>query len=98
VCGSSCALLHSSHYGTEDDSLHDDVAVLPQRCVCCSVSQCVAVVLQCVAVSCSMLQCVAMCCSVLQCVAVCCRRDVYACISLCKNAEVCMFLCRSVGV
>ena len=31
-----------------------------------------AVVLQCVAVCCSVLQCVAVCCSVLQCVAVCC--------------------------
>jgi hypothetical protein len=30
-------------------------------------------ILQCVAVRCSVLQCVAMCCSVLQCVAVCCR-------------------------
>ena len=29
-------------------------------------------VLQCVAVCCSVLQCVAVCCSVLQCVAVCC--------------------------
>jgi len=40
--------------------------------VCCSVLQCVAVCLQCVAVWCSVLQCVAVCCSVLQCVAVCC--------------------------
>jgi len=31
-----------------------------------------AVLLQCVAVCCSVLQCVAVCCSVLQCVAVCC--------------------------
>jgi len=30
------------------------------------------VMLQCVAVCCSVLQCVAVCCSVLQCVAVCC--------------------------
>ena len=30
------------------------------------------IVLQCVAVCCSVLQCVAVCCSVLQCVAVCC--------------------------
>jgi len=30
------------------------------------------VLLQCVAVCCSVLQCVAVCCSVLQCVAVCC--------------------------
>jgi len=36
----------------------------------CSVLQCVAVLLQCVAVCCIMLQCVAVCCSVLQCVAV----------------------------
>jgi len=41
--------------------------------VCCSVLQCVWVVLQCVAVCCSVLQCVAVCCSVLQCVAVCVR-------------------------
>jgi len=31
------------------------------------------IVLQCVAVCCSVLQCVAVCCSVLQCVAVCCN-------------------------
>jgi len=36
--------------------------------VCCSVLQCVAVVLQCVAVCCSVLQCAAVCCSILQCV------------------------------
>jgi len=46
-----------------------------ERCVCCSVLQCVAVccsVLQCVAACCSVLQYVAVCCSVLPCVAVCC--------------------------
>ena len=47
-------------------------------CLCCSVSQCVAVccsALQCVAVRCRALQCVAVRCSVLQCVAVCCSYD-----------------------
>ena len=36
------------------------------------------IVLQCVAVCCSVLQCVALCCSVLQCVAVCLHLRVYA--------------------
>jgi len=48
--------------------------------LCCSVLQCVAAALQCVAVRCSVLQCVAACygsvrsplCKVLQCVVVCC--------------------------
>ena len=46
------------------------------RCSVLLVLQCVAVccsVLQCAAVHCSVLQCVAVCCSVLQCVAACCN-------------------------
>jgi len=39
------------------------------------------VLLQCVAVCCSVLQCVAVCCSVLQCAAVCC--SVLQCIAVC---------------
>jgi len=52
--------------------------------VCCSVSQCVAV-LQCVAVCCSALQCVAVCCSVVQCVSVC--HSVLQCVAVCCSVH-----------
>jgi len=68
--------------------------------VCCSVLQCVAVLLQCVAVCCSVLQCVAVCysvlqycCSVLQCVAVCASLESLVCCSIvsvcCSIVAVC---------
>ena len=47
-------------------------ALSHRRCVFQCVATLRTVVLQCVAVCCSVLQCVAVCCSVLQCVAVCC--------------------------
>jgi len=49
----------------------DRETVFFRGALCCSVLQCVAVLLQCVLACCTMLQCVAVCCSVLQCVAVC---------------------------
>jgi len=61
--------------------LHIIYSVLQRVAVCCSMLQCVELVIHddthyafyiAFCVSCSMLQCVAVCCSVLQCVAVCC--------------------------
>jgi len=61
--------------------------------VCYSVLQCVAVLLQCVTVCCSVLQCVAVCCSVLQCVAVCC--SVSQCAAVCCSMLQCVVVCCS---
>jgi len=51
------------------------------------------IVLQCVAVSCSVLPCVAMWCSVLRCIAACCKgpqtTDVEQCVAVCCSALVC---------
>ena len=58
------------------------------------VLQCVAVccsVLQCVAVCCSVLQCVAVCCSALHCVAVCC--SVLQCVAVCCTVLQCVAVC-----
>ena len=61
--------------------------------------QCVAVccsVLQCIAVCCSVLQCVAVCCSVLQCVAVCC--SVLQCVAVCCSVLQCAVVLRCAAV
>ena len=55
------------------------------------VLQFVAIVLQRVAVRCSVLQCVAACCSVLQCVAVCC--SVLHRVAVCCSVFVCVAVC-----
>jgi len=80
-------------------------SVLKCVLVCCSMFQFVAVVinvtyppsvrivLQCVAVCCSVVQCVAVCCSVLQCVAVCC--SVLQCVAAVMSVT-CPSLVRSV--
>jgi len=60
------------------------------------VLQFVAIVLQRVAVRCSVLQCVAACCSVLQCVAVCC--SVLHRVAVCYNVVPCIVVCCSVFV
>ena len=52
------------------------------------------IVLQCVAVCCSVLQCVAVRCSVLQCVAVCC--SVLQCAAVCYNVLQRVAVCCSV--
>ena len=52
------------------------------------------VLLQCVAVCCSVLQCVAVCCSVLQYVAVCC--SVLQCVAVCCSVLQCVAVCCSV--
>ena len=50
--------------------------------------ECVASVLQCVAVCCNVLQCAAVCSSVLQCVAECCR--VLQCVAVCGSVFQCV--------
>ena len=67
--------------------------VLQCVAVCCSVLQCVAVLLQCVAVCYSVLQCVAVRCSVLQCVAVC--YSVLQCVAVCCSVLQCVAVCWS---
>ena len=47
-----------------------------------------AVVLQCVAMRCSVLQCVAVCCSVLECIAMCC--SVLLCAAVCCSVLQCV--------
>jgi len=54
--------------------------------MCCSVLQCVAVWLRCVAVCCSALPCIVSSCSVLQCGAVCC--SVVQCVAVCVCAHL----------
>jgi len=57
---------------------------------------CVAPVLQCVAVCCSVLQLAVVCCSVLQCVAVCC--SVLQCVAVCCSVLQYVAVCCSVCV
>jgi len=69
------------------------------------------IVLQCVAVCCSVLQCVAVCCSVLQCVAVCCivlqcianqmkcltmNSSMNSSVAVCRSVSQCVAVCCSV--
>ena len=56
----------------------------------CDVLQCVARVLHCVAVCCSVLQCAAMCCNVLHCAALCC--------SVSQHVAVCCRVLQCVAV
>ena len=60
-------------------------------CVYLLSSRSIIVVLQCVAVCCSVLQCVAVCCSVLRCVAMCC--SVLQRVAVCHSALQCVAAC-----
>ena len=55
-------------------------------------NRCGILVLQCVAVCCSVLQCVAVCCNVLQCVAVC--SHLLECVGVCCSVLQCAAVCR----
>jgi len=86
----------ATNYLTWHGILLQCVATALCQMMCCSVFQCVPVyvklllVLQCVAVTCSVMQCGAVCCSVLQCAAVCC--SVLQSISNDYGAEFCEYL------